>query len=263
MKYSLLTLGLVAVIVSGQPQGTTLPHGNDLPSTCFSGAVFVKISTPVGINTCNASGVWESGSIGPPGPQGNPGTPGSPGSPGEQGTPGTPGAGLVTGVTIVITSGTCPTGFSESTALSGKFLLGTVAANSDIGTTGGADSITPAGTTAYPANVPGFSGTSFTSIINHTHPVAVTDPGHTHTVPTYTTDGAGARPDNGASTNGTTITIPSNTTGITAVANNPSGGVASITPAGTITWPANPPTFGGTQFDNRPSYTKVIFCVKT
>jgi microcystin-dependent protein len=63
--------------------------------------------------------------------------------------------------------------------------------------------------------------------IQDAHSHNITDPGHTHSVPTFTTDGSGTRPDNGSSTNGTTITIPSNTTGISinnATATNQNAG---------------------------------------
>ena len=52
------------------------------------------------------------------------------------------------GAIMMIASGSCPTGFTESSAMSGKFPLGTVTANADIGVTGGSDNITPAGTNA-------------------------------------------------------------------------------------------------------------------
>jgi hypothetical protein len=216
---------------------------------------------------------------------------------------------LPSGAILLILSGTCPAGWSEATALNGKTLRGTLAANLDVGTTGGLDIYTPAGTNSAPAlamnpytpggtngtvsftpggtvEAPTFTGTPFSTIINHTHPVNITDPGHTHTMPTYTTDGSGTRPDNGSSTNGTTVTVPSNTTGITATSSNPSGGAASITPAGSNsapaftgipgTVPAQPltgiqatltgtvaaPIFTGTPATVIPAYVKVIFCSK-
>ena len=44
---------------------------------------------------------------------------------------------------IVIVSGTCPIGFHEITALNGAMPYGTLAANGDVGGTGGANTITP------------------------------------------------------------------------------------------------------------------------
>lgn len=54
------------------------------------------------------------------------------------------------GSILLIDSGACPTDFAEVSGLSGKTLLGTVAANADVGGTGGADTITPTGSVAAP-----------------------------------------------------------------------------------------------------------------
>lgn len=130
-------------------------------------------------------------------------------------------AGLPSGLIVLILSGTCPTGFTQETALNGKFTLGTVAANADIGTTGGSDTIT--------------------TVLNHTHPV--TDPGHTHTLPVGATDDTSApfdRADAGTNASGANATTASGSTTTGVTTSNPAGGVASI--------------------DNRPAFTKVIFC---
>jgi len=75
---------------------------------------------------------------------------------------------------------------------------------------------------------------TYTEVLNHTHAVTITDPGHAHTQTTSATDGATTRAD--ASSGGTTYNnvanINSNTTGITASTANPAGGVASGTTAG-------------------------------
>jgi hypothetical protein len=75
---------------------------------------------------------------------------------------------------------------------------------------------------------------TYTEVVNHTHDVTITDPGHTHTQTTSATDGASGRAD--ASSGGTTYNnvanINSNTTGITASTANPAGGVATGTTAG-------------------------------
>jgi hypothetical protein len=59
------------------------------------------------------------------------------------------GAGVPAGGAVVIISGTCATtlgsGWTEATEANDKFVRGTVAASSDIGGTGGADSVTPTG----------------------------------------------------------------------------------------------------------------------
>jgi hypothetical protein len=75
---------------------------------------------------------------------------------------------------------------------------------------------------------------TYTEVVNHTHPVNITDPGHAHTQTTSATDGATTRAD--ASSGGTAYNnvanINSNTTGITATTSNPASGVATGTTAG-------------------------------
>jgi hypothetical protein len=317
------------------PQETgTIPKGAPLPSTCVLGTAFyltdAGVDTPVGLYYCTATNVWDAakvlervaavlataGAPGPPGPQGEQGVPGSTGSvgakgdtgdpgatgaqgsqgiQGETGATGAPGPGLVSGVIFFITSGACPSGTTEATDLAGKTLFGTLVANSDVGTTGGADAITPAGTNtapaftgsaatstgvsggtpagtiAWPAGVPTFTGAAFSSIINHTHPITLNLLGGA------TDDTAAPFPGLDAST-----LVSTAITGSSATSSNPAGGVASITPAGTIAWPAGVPTFSGTglaththsttatgtvaaptftgtAFDNRPSFVRVIF----
>lgn len=88
------------------------------------------------------------GAQGPQGLQGIQGLPGNDGAQGLQGIQGiqgpagADGLGVPVGGIIIILSGTCPAGFAEETLLNGKFALGTVAANADIGTTGGQDTVT-------------------------------------------------------------------------------------------------------------------------
>ena len=166
---------------------------------------------------------------------------------------------LNTGDIVIRVSGACGTGFTEVATLSGKVVRGTTNANGDVGGTGGADTITPAGSVSAPT----LTMNAITSVINHTHTISITDPGHTHTqnVNSATT---GATNGYGVDTSTNTPTASgystaSATTGITASSANPGGGVASITPTGT----ASAPTFTGTQFSNLPAYTKVIFCEKS
>lgn len=147
-------------------------------------------------------------------------------------------------------SGTCPAGYDESVALNGKALVGTLAANGNVGTTGGSDTITPTGsnststvtplgTVAWPAGVPTYTGSLNT--------LAVT----AHTV-VATKQGAAA---------GNVVTTATHT--VTGV------------PGGTVAWPAGVPTmtgqsstvaaqtFTGVQFDNRQAFVRVIPCVKS
>lgn len=71
------------------------------------------------------------------------------------------------------------------------------------------------------------------AVVNHTHTIDITDPGHTHLTqryPTATGGSSGFTID--TSMSGTpadnTLATKSNTTGITASSNNPAGGVASF-----------------------------------
>lgn len=202
--------------------------------------------------------------------------------------------------TIVLTLSSCPAGFSESSTLNGKMLRGTLAANGDVGGSGGSATITPtgavsqatfsgspgtvpaetftgtpgtvpaqtftgssattsavsAGTPAGTNSVPSFSGDAITSVINHTHAVNVTDPGHVHTAvattfteqaqggTTASTTGThlmtsaatgGSLRSSGETTVSKAVTLNSATTGITATSSNPVGGVSSITPTGSVT----------------------------
>lgn len=150
-------------------------------------------------------------------------------------------------ITISLTP--CPAGWTEASEFNGKTLIGTLAANGNAGTTGGADSITPAGVNSAPV----FTGTPFSSVINHTHTVTVTYQVQggttaattgTHVMTSTATGGSARAPTTGDAVSATTA--------------NPSGGVSSITPAGTVA----APVFTGNSFDNRSAFVRVIFCRK-
>jgi hypothetical protein len=181
--------------------------------------------------------------------------------------------GLPSGVIILVVSGTCPANFTEVSALNGKMLRGTVAANGDVGTTGGNATITPTGIVSTPT----FTGTS-----NQT--TSATSGG--------TPAGTNGTTTTGATSGGTPVgTISALTTGADS---STTGGVAkaiaqtptftgsalsththtvpaevftgsalaththTLTPAGTV----SQPTFTGNAVDPSPSYVKVIFCSK-
>lgn len=155
------------------------------------------------------------------------------------------GGSFPSGSIVLIVSGSCPAGFVEETSLEGKMLLGTLAGNSDIGTTGGSDSITPAGTVSQPT----FSGNALAA---HSHtfsgnPLAP----HSHALTEATTSKWW---DTQAADSYPTVDATS--------AGTPSGTVSSDsggTPSGTV----SQPTFTGDQFDNRSAFVRVIFCRKT
>lgn len=69
------------------------------------------------------------------------------------------GGGVPSGTLTMIVTGTCSNGWTEVSGLNGQFLQGTLAANGDVGTTGGNATITPAGTVSQPT----FSGASDTT----------------------------------------------------------------------------------------------------
>jgi len=75
---------------------------------------------------------------------------------------------------------------------------------------------------------------TYADVLNHTHAVNITDPGHAHTQTTSATDGATTRADSssGGAVYNNVANINSNTTGITATTADPAGGVASGTTAG-------------------------------
>lgn len=107
--------------------------------------------------------------------------------------------------------------------------------------TSGAKTVASAGSVSQPT----FTGTPFSDVINHTHTVDVTDPGHTHVqgVNSASTGGtSGYTADTSTNTRvNSGYSTSSGTTGITAATQNPAGGAASITPAGTV----STPTFTG------------------
>lgn len=245
-------------------------------------------------------------------------------------------SGVPSGMILFIDSGSCPSGWTELGS-AGNHLLLTIAANGDVGTTGGSNSYTPAGSSAAPTvnsltaaaqgftgdsttvgaqsftgdatTVPAlavgslvFAGTPFSSIINHTHTVNITDPGHVHTLnaqggTTASTTGTHLMTSTATGGSARAVTtgdaVVSHTTGITAATVNPSGGVASITPAGSlsgstatgsltplghntsvsitplghnassaVTGTLNAGAFTGTPATIQPTYLKLIGCRK-
>lgn len=128
---------------------------------------------------------------------------------------------LPSGLITLVISGTCAAGWTEVSALSGKTLIGTVAANGDVGTTGGSDTITPAGTNSAP---------SFTGSSAATSAVSGGTPAGTVAAPTFT---------------GTSGSTSSDSAGTPAGSNSaPALTMNSYTPSGTVAAPVFTGTAG-------------------
>lgn len=140
---------------------------------------------------------------------------------------------------IMLSLSACPSGYTEVTALSGKFALGTLAAAGDVGGTGGSTSYTPAGTNSVPA----FTG-------NQVNTSAVSAG-----TPTGTVDLASASV---TAETGTFVEAADavHTHGFTGDA------LAAHQHTVTATGSISAPTFTGTPATIQPPFVKVIFCQK-
>ena len=254
-------------------ENTGIRSGTALPSTCTPGDAYILTSGTVGMHVCSGTDTWTA--------------------------PATA-ASIPAGLITFVVTGTCPTGWTEVAALEGKTLVGTVAANADVGTTGGADAITPAGTLSaqtftgdvlaghahgtgtYAASA--HAGTAVEDHASHTHTYTQTI-NHIHALSTILRSAT-----TGGATTQVARTSDTSSTGDTALkTDNPDGGVATGTTAGpsaTLTHSVTQPnthtlsgssesltagtpsgtvsqaTFTGTGFDNRSAYVKAIFCSK-
>ena len=213
------------------------------PATCFVGAGFWDLTSSVAVlYVCTAVNTW---------------------------TTTTAGNGVPVGALIFLDSGSCPTGWTEATALDGKTIIGTIAAHSDVGTTGGTDSVTPAGTNSAPtftgnnvvssavtAGTP--AGTNGTGTVTATGtiawpvgvPTAATEAAHKHDLPWQIPSTTTIR-QIAVATFGTGSTQAATAVSAAGTANTTSAAVAS-SGAGSahthvLSWPAGVPTFSGTS----------------
>lgn len=112
------------------------------------------------------------------------------------------GSSVPTGAILFVEAGTCPSGFAETSTLDGKTLVGTLAASGNVGTTGGSDAVTPAGTNAAPT----LTMTSYTPAGTVAAPVFT---GSAGTVPAHTISWPAGVPTH----SGTTATFAGNALG--------------------------------------------------
>lgn len=186
-----------------------------------------------------------------------------------------------TGAILLMATGTCPASYVEETSLDGKMPIGTLVANGDLGATGGADSLTPAGS----INAQTFTGT-LASLTHSGANVTSAFTGsalatHQHELPFQLISGTSFRTISsatfGTGTSRAAVgggTLTANTTSAAVAkdqavsAGTPAGTVAntitqatahSYTPQGSI----GQATFTGSNADNRSAFAKVLFCRKS
>jgi hypothetical protein len=161
-----------------------------------------------------------------------------------------------------------------------KFVKG-AAAGADPGATGGSATHThadhPALSHSGAAVADHASHThTYTQVVNHTHTVSITDPGHAHDIRSQTaTTGSATSYEHGATDTSSSIANEGHltaaaTTGITASTANPAGGVATGTTAGpsatlthSVTQPGNHAAMSHETVNSEPPYYSLAFIMKT
>lgn len=153
--------------------------------------------------------------------------------------------GIPSGTITMILSGACPAGFTENSALNGRMLQGTLAANGNVGTTGGSATITPAGTlSAVSAGTPaGTNGAiSLGTFVN-----------------TATATSGNCAATNLAIGTGATTACKATAPNLTVPAEGHSGALIPPVFTGSVL-STHTHTFTGQAIDPAPSFTRVIFC---
>ena len=128
---------------AGYTPGQVMSVVTALPSTCTTSALVVR-SSDATLHICTSTNTWTQLGW----------------------SPNT----VFPGGIVFIDTGTCPAGWTEVSGLNGRTVMGTVAANGNVGGTGGSDSVTPTFTgasvtsSAVSAGTPaGTNGASATS----------------------------------------------------------------------------------------------------
>lgn len=192
--------------------------------------------------------------------------------------------GVAAGAIVFIDSGTCPAGYSEVSALNGRMARGTVAANGNVGGTGGSDSVTPtvnaltaaAQVVSWPASVPTVSGiaASFSgnALATHAHelPWQIASTTTIRQIAAATFGVGTSRAATAVSAAGTANTTSAAVALSEAKSAGTPAGTVTITNQGAVAWPASVPTTAtsavtGTlnAVDNRAAYVNLIGCKKT
>jgi hypothetical protein len=187
-----------------------------------------------------------------------------------------------TGAILLMASGTCPATYVEETSLDGRMPIGTLTAHADLGTTGGADTLTPAGT----INAQTFTGT-LASLTHSGANVTSTFTGsamgtHAHELPfqlatTTTTRQLAAATFGTGTSRAATAVSAAGTANTTSAAVALSQAVSAGTPAGTVAntitqasahsytpqGSVSAASFTGSSAENRSAFAKVLFCRKS
>lgn len=207
-----------------------------------------------------------------------------------------------TGAILLMATGVCPASYVEETSLDGRMPIGTLVANGDLGTTGGSNTLTPAGTNTAPAltmnsytpagtnsggAVSAHTGTNVTSLFTgsalgtHAHElpwqIATTTTIRQIAVGTFGT--GTSRAATAVSAAGTANTTSAAVALSQAVsAGTPAGTIANTVTqpsahtftqptfagiAATLTGTVAAPTFTGASAENRSAFAKVLFCRKS
>lgn len=167
------------------------------------------------------------------------------------------GAGVSSGGIVFISSGSCPTGYTEFST-TGKYLLFTTTAGADVGTNGGSLNYTPAGSNSTPTFT-GTSSQSTSSVSAGTPAGTIASQTFTGTLQTFTTASNVSLLGVGAALVSPTSITPAGSISTGAFTGSALGTHShTLTPAGTNT----APTFSGSAATIQPTYLKLIGCQK-